>query len=705
MTEKMDSAEIEDAIRRYTEALREANYDLSKVSKTTVEEFNNAKAGIKNYTYQLNLSLKQLGTSMLSMGEALKDGKQGASVYNDSIKAGADAVDAFASKFGIVGKVLGAVVTAGARYVVEVNKQSDKLFESYQTLSKIGAGTASGMSDVFRNMQDFGYNIEQLGDFGNLLKSNSESLAQFGGTVTQGAQAFAGVAKGIQRSGLQTEFMSMGMTVDDINHGIAGYIALQSRLGATQTKTTAELTKGAAEYLRQQDLLVKLTGKNAKTIEDEQKSRQADQQYRAVMRSLQKRGEAGDQQALDRAAELELAFKKLGPEGQKALQQAMTGFVGAGKEGEKLFRLSARSFAYASDKNFKNSVFLDMLTEDFSKQADAFGDGLGQLSLFNDVFFNFAEGADLEAKARTKSFQQQEAEAKAIRNAQAKNAEGSIKAQVGLRQEQMETTRGLQTFINSGINPITKGMSKLGGAMESVTSNIPGTGPETGTSGTGRGNVMSLLDIIGRGESGGNYNVLVGGKQTNLTGMTIAEVQKLQSTMMKSGHASTAVGKYQITKDTLAETVKKAGLDPSTTKFDQQTQDLLATQLIYQAGFGTKDPKTVMNNLAGRWAALPKDMSGAGRHDGFNTNQANINPNELMAAIQSGPTDSYTPALKNINTNIPSVHTAPETTSALNSARNSNDLLVIQISRLDELINLAKANNSINSKILQRARN
>ena len=553
MADQLTPEEIQRAFDAYNEELLRTG----KVTRETADAFNDAKAGIKNYTFQLNQSLKQLGTSMLSLGESLKDGKQGASVYNDSIKSAADTVDAVASKFGILGKVIGGIVTVGARYVIEVNKQSDKLFESYQTLSKIGAVGASGMTDIFRNMQNFGYNIEQLGDFGNLIKSNSESLAQLGGTVTQGTQAFAGVAKGIQRSGLQTEFMSMGMTVDDVNQGIAGFLALQSKLGATQTKTQQQLTEGAAEYIRNLDVLIKLTGKNAKTLEDEQKARQADQQYRAVMRSLQKRGEAGDQQALERAAELENAMKRMGPENAKALQQAMTGFVGAGKEGEKLFRTSARAFAYASDKNFKASVFMDMLTEDFSKQADAFGDGLANLNLFNDTFTNFAEGADLESKTRTKSFQQQEAEAKAIRNAQAKNAEGAIKAQVGLRQEQMETTRGLQTFINQGINPITKGMSKLGGAMESVSSSIPGTGAETGTAGTGRGNVMSLLDIIGRGESGGNYNVLVGGKQANLTGMTIAEVQKLQSTMLKSGHASTAVGKYQITKDTLAETVKK----------------------------------------------------------------------------------------------------------------------------------------------------
>jgi len=273
-----------------------------------------------------------------------------------------------------------------------------------------------------------------------------------------------------------------------------------------------------------------------------------------------------------------------------------------------------------------------------------------------------------------------------------------------MRQEQMEITRGFQTMINQGINPVTKSMSKLSGAIEKVTSNIPGTGAETGTTGTGRGNVSSLLDIIGRGESGGNYNALVGGGSANLTGMTIAEVQQLQSTMIKGGRPSTAVGKYQMIAATLAEQAKKAGLDPNKTKFDQQTQDLLASQLVNQAGYGKKDPATVMKNLAGTWASLPQDMSGRGRYDGYNTNKANINPNDLMSAIQSGPKDSYSSALKNVDTNMPSVSMAPETTSALNSARNSNDLMIIQIARMDELISLMKANNSQNQKMIQHAR-
>jgi hypothetical protein len=125
--------------------------------------------------------------------------------------------------------------------------------------------------------------------------------------------------------------------------------------------------------------------------------------------------------------------------------------------------------------------------------------------------------------------------------------------------------------------------------------------------------------------------------------MTVAQVQEYQKGMMAKGHASTAVGKYQMISSTLAEQVKKAGLDAKTTKFDQKTQDLLASQLIDQAGFGKKDSAAVMKNLAGTWASLPKDMSGRGAYDGFNQNKATINAGDVQAAI-SGPRSGYKPS-------------------------------------------------------------
>ena len=709
MATQMTAEEIAEVFDRYNKEFADLGYVTSK----TTEEFRDAQLGIKNYTAELNKSLKQLGTSVLSFGESLKDGKQGSSTYNDSIKAGADAVDAFAAKFGILGKIIGTIVTAGARYVIEVNKQSDKLFESYQSLSKVGAASASGMTGVFRSMQDFGYNIEQLGDFGNLIKQNAESLALMSGTVNQGTMAFTNVAKGIQRSGLQTEFMRMGMTVDQINQGMGGYLRIQTLTGTAQRKTTSELTQGAAEYIKNLDVLTKLTGQNAETLQQEREARMQEQRFIAVQMELEDKaaqarlaGNETQAKAFENQMEqnqklLDMAPKEL----RSGLIGAMTGFAGSSKEAEQLFRVMPELFQRVASQSFEAAETLDSGVQRAGSAMRGFS-GLAKTGGFDEVFGSMAGLNKLRVKGLQQSYAEQDRIARDQQADQIENLDGATKAQVGMRQEQMEITRGLQNMINQGVNPVTKSMSKLSGAIESVTNNIlPGTGT-AGTAGTGRGNVSSLLDIIGRGESGGNYNALVGGGTANLTGMTIAEVQQLQSTMIKGGRPSTAVGKYQMIAATLAEQAKKAGLDPNKTKFDQHTQDLLASQLINQAGYGTKDSASVMKNLAGTWASLPQDMSGRGRYDGYNTNKANISASELMSAIQSGPKDSYSSNLKGIDPGAARVNTASaDTASAISNARTSNDLIVIQIAKMDELIALMKANNSQNQKMIQVARN
>ena len=708
MATSMTPEEIQAAFDAYNDELLRTG----KVTRETADSFADAKTGIKNYTFQLNQSLKQLGQASLDLVGAMNKGEQGASAYNNSIKAGADAIDSFASKFGILGKILGAFITAGAKYVIAVNEQSDKLFASYQQLSKVGAAGASGMTGVFKSMQEFGYNIEQLGDFGNLIKQNAESLASMSGTVNQGTRVFSGMANTIRNSKIQTEFLNLGISLNGINEGIGGYLRITTLTGTAQRKTQSELTQGAVEYIKNLDVLTKLTGQSAETLQQEREARMQEQRFIAVQMELEDKAAqarlAGDEtqaKAFERQMDQNQKLLDMAPkEMRTGLIGAMTGFVGTSKEAEQLYRVMPELFQKVASQSFEAAETLDAGVQRAGSAMKGFS-GLAKVGGFDEVFGSMAGINKLRVKGLQQSYAEQDRIAQAQQDNQIENLDGATKAQVGLRQEQMEITRGLQTMINQGINPVTKSMSKLSGAIETVVSKIPGTGSETGTTGTGRGNVSSLLDIIGRGESGGNYNALVGGGSANLTGMTIAEVQQLQSTMIKGGRPSTAVGKYQMIAATLAEQAKKAGLDPNKTKFDQQTQDLLASQLVGQAGYGKKDPATVMKNLAGTWASLPQDMSGRGRYDGYNTNKANINPNDLMAAIQSGPRDSYSSALKGVDPGTARNNTtSADTASAVSNARNSNDLTVIQISKMDELIGLMKASNSINSKILQRQR-
>lgn len=716
MATSLTPEEIQAAFDAYNNELLRTG----RVTKETAEAFADAKAGIKNYTYQLNLSLKQLGTSMLNFGEALKDGKQGASVYNDSIKAGADAIDAFAAKFGILGRIIGAVATAGARYVVEVNKQSDKLFESYQSLSKFGAASASGMSGVFQSMQDFGYNIEQLGDFGNLIKQNAESLALMSGTVNQGTQAFTNVAKGIQRSGLQTEFLRMGMTVNDINSGMGGYLRIQTLTGAAQRKTTSELTQGAAEYIKNLDVLTKLTGQNAETLQQEREARMNEQRFIAVQMELEDKAAqarlAGNEDAaksFERQMEqnqklLDMAPKEL----RQGLIGAMTGFAGSSKEAEQLFRVMPELFQKVASQSFEAGEALDFGVKRAGEAMRGFS-GLAKVGGFDEVFGSMAGINKLRVKGLQQSYAEQDRIAQEQQSNQTVNLDKATEAQVGLRQEQMEATRALQTFINQGVNRTTRAMSNLSGAIETVTSKIPGTGPTTGTTGTGRGN-----EAVGGTASMVNQTTTI----LNQAGQVVEQRQGGNRNWRNNNPGNIEYGPFAIS-------MGATGSDGRFAIFPTMDMGYKAADALMK---GKNYQNLSIADAIKRWAPPNENDTRAYQQRfqaaGFDLNKrySDLSPVEQRRYLEtkmmveggkagtvtagpggtmSGPVDRYASSLRNVDTNIASAQASTETSSAINNARNQNDLIVIQIAKMDELIGLMKANNSINSKILQRARN
>lgn len=140
------------------------------------------------------------------------------------------------------------------------------------------------------------------------------------------------------------------------------------------------------------------------------------------------------------------------------------------------------------------------------------------------------------------------------------------------------------------------------------------------------GEHSSLLDFIGAKESRGNYNITVGGKtEPNLTSMTIAEVLEYQSGMLKRGHESTAVGKYQIIKATLQDLIKM-GYASTSDKFTPEVQDRLAVGLLKRRGLdnylaGKISKEQFADNLSKEWASLPY-KTGASYYAGVGSNKS-----------------------------------------------------------------------------------
>jgi murein DD-endopeptidase MepM/ murein hydrolase activator NlpD len=107
-----------------------------------------------------------------------------------------------------------------------------------------------------------------------------------------------------------------------------------------------------------------------------------------------------------------------------------------------------------------------------------------------------------------------------------------------------------------------------------------------------------VLDLIAQAE--GTYNTgyntslgfgkfLPGGREMNLTGMTLSQVLAAQQGMLNhpdNNFNSSAMGRYQIVSTTLRGAAEGLGLDLQTTKFDPATQDRMAMWILEKQGFG-----------------------------------------------------------------------------------------------------------------------
>jgi hypothetical protein len=164
-------------------------------------------------------------------------------------------------------------------------------------------------------------------------------------------------------------------------------------------------------------------------------------------------------------------------------------------------------------------------------------------------------------------------------------------------------------------------------------------------------------------EAQGNYNMLVGRKEKpDLTSMSVADVMKFQNTMIKNGHESTAVGKYQIIQETMAGLIKNGVLAPGDI-FNSSTQDRAAIALLKEKGMdsyvsGKLSKEQFADRVARVWASMPL-TSGKGAYDGVGSNKAGGSRAEYLAAfardggIFDGPKSGYAATLHGHEAVIP----------------------------------------------------
>lgn len=192
--------------------------------------------------------------------------------------------------------------------------------------------------------------------------------------------------------------------------------------------------------------------------------------------------------------------------------------------------------------------------------------------------------------------------------------------------------------------------------LRRITQNPDGTRNEEGYQRLGAMASGSLLNLIAAKESGGNYDVVYGGKdsitfngqQRQITDMTVREVLQWQRDQRAAGADSTAAGRYQIiykTLNALSADMKIDGVSVLDMKFDETVQDRMALELLKQRGFnkylqGNLSEEAFMRNLSQEWASFPKDFSGLSYYHGDGLNKAGVSPHTVLAAMR-GAREQY----------------------------------------------------------------
>jgi len=496
---KFDPAAAQAIIDEYNQKLADGipiDADLTKAMK-------DASTGIKNYTDNLKNSLDQLKGSALKMGSALIKGESGLSVYNDTVEAGGQALGNFAQQVPIVGDALKKAANAAAKAITIINKQADALFQNYQSISR--SGLVTGMSDTFKNLESAGYTVAEIKEYGSLMKENATTLATFGGTAAQGAKQFSDVAASIKNSDLETNFMNMGMTVNDINSGIANYIKLQQLSGSTKTQTNDELKESARDFIMEQDRLTKLTGLNAEQQNKVYEHALAQQQFNAKTQELQQRADAGDESAkaeIKRNKEIiEFAFAKGGQHMADDASQFLAGAVNS--PGYQRFQRGLPKAAESITKGVKDAGVIQKQMVEGAKDTAGEQSMLGTVGNFSKTYGDMHEYAKM-ASGTIKDATKSQETITAQQQDQIDAVDSQTGSQVKLRQNQRDTTQSLDKLTNLGVKPVTAVFK----ALTSVAQQIVGTaGQVAGKEGQVGGGSTLLQKAVGGGAPASSVTV------------------------------------------------------------------------------------------------------------------------------------------------------------------------------------------------------
>lgn len=355
--------------------------DVTGVIGNELVELNNAatEATLK----QLLASVKTLNQSVINMGNAGSNATSSSSTgaaLSAVARSGSLVSTLFTGLFGTIGLVVGAFATlvsgfapvlgslanfAGnliqgtgslsgfygaltalpgplgvvAGLFQKIAELQEQEYTTYKQLTQAGVNFGGSLTNIRQSALGLGLTLDEFAGF---VKNNTAALQMMGGTTNDGAEAFVRLGRDMRNSNVGAELRGLGFSFEQVNQGMASYIAMSGGRTAEEMKNTKGLTAGAGEYLKQLDMLSQITGQSREELEKQQKEQSKNAAYQSYLQTLD---EKGREKAI---AAMNVALAKGGKGAADALQSKLLGLPPLTQEAQ-IFTAMAGQSATALD--------------------------------------------------------------------------------------------------------------------------------------------------------------------------------------------------------------------------------------------------------------------------------------------------------------------------------------------------------------------
>jgi hypothetical protein len=184
-----------------------------------------------------------------------------------------DSITAAADVFSNI-PIMGAIFSAVAKAVENTTAAFQNAAQSGATFGGsinafAGAASAAGMT---------------MKDFASLISKNGEALRLLGGNTETGGRRFAEISRTLRAT--SKDLYNLGYSTEDVNQGMANYTKMAMQGGKNTNMTNEQLVSGTKRYMKEMDLLAKVTGQTRQEQESQRAKLLADAQYQAAMSGM-----------------------------------------------------------------------------------------------------------------------------------------------------------------------------------------------------------------------------------------------------------------------------------------------------------------------------------------------------------------------------------------------------------------------------------